>query len=224
MSGIEHMDLSITTSEETRFMNKHLNLIRTMSNKYKSSFHEVAGLVIIYYKFQIQPDGSEKGMTKRQFINFLHNSLDITDEKLRRHILSAIEVNRHPTPILTMKSWLSVMLIFLNGELKSKVNHCFKVYDVFQNGSISKRNMEYFLEDVFIGENTEDSRDIKLEFVDMLLRKLDVEGNGEISRENYESFALENPLGMELLGPCLPSRYAIRGFLSTFHPFVRNVR
>lgn len=184
----------------------------------------VAGLVIIYYKFQIQTGGSEKGMTKNQFINFLHNSLDITDEKLRRHILSAIEVTPYSPAILTMKSWLSAMLLFLNGELESKVNHCFKVYDIFQKDSISKRSMEYFLDDAFIGANIEDSSDMSAEFVDMLLRKLDVEGNGEISRESYGGYVLENPLGMEFLGPCLPSRYAIRGFLTTFYPFIRNVR
>ncbi|KAK5650189.1 hypothetical protein RI129_001218 [Pyrocoelia pectoralis] len=214
MSANVHLDVSIGKSEEARFMNKHLKLIQQMSKKYNCPFRKVSGLVIQYYKFQLQSNA--KGMTKAQFQDFLHYSLDITDQHFIKHIMSAIEVKRSST-VLPIESWVSAMMFFVNGNFKDQLEHCFKVYDAFNTGSINQRTMAYFLKGTFIGQNAEDAKDSLTDFMEVLMRKIDLNGNGEISYEDYKNFVLKHPLAMELLGPCLPSRYAVRGFLDTYY-------
>ncbi|KAB0805035.1 hypothetical protein PPYR_02005 [Photinus pyralis] len=223
MSFGVHFDLTISPSEETRFINKHTRFIRRISNEYHRPVQEIVALVLIYYKFQCESKGNAKGMTKNQLREFLHNTLDLTDIDLLEFIASSLDATRNPTPIFPMERWVRSMLLFFYGNTEDRIDHCFKVYDRYQEGRLSRNNMMSLMKNSLIVDEVEKEDSVR-DFVDLLTKRLDWDHDGIVSREDFVNYVRHVPLGLETFGQCLPNREAIRAFLSSFSPHVRNVK
>lgn len=55
------------------------------------------------------------------------------------------------------------------------------------------------------------------DFVEIILRKLDIDRDGKVSFEDYVTAVKSEPLLLEAFGQCLPTDGACRTFLSTLH-------
>lgn len=66
------------------------------------------------------------------------------------------------------------------------------------------------------GIDMEEIEDAEKEIVDICMRKLDVDGDGQVTKEDFTSAAMANPLLMQSVGPCLPDPNAMAAFLAMF--------
>ncbi|KAF5295558.1 hypothetical protein FQR65_LT10421 [Abscondita terminalis] len=223
MSVGVQFDSSISQSEETRFVSKNIKLFKNMAKKYNCTLDMTIRLGVIYYKFQVESKDKGKGMRKNQLLDFMYNSLNMTDDAINYCLLSVMDRPRNSTPIFFLDSWLKLMIIFLTGSLQAKIDLCFKVYDRLNQGIIARSSMFHFLDNCIIAETKEESEDALKDFVDLIFKKLDVDTDGIISKEDYTNHCVQDPLGIEFLGQCWPSRDALRTFSSSFNIKVDDI-
>lgn len=58
------------------------------------------------------------------------------------------------------------------------------------------------------------------DLVDIIIKKLDVDRDGKITFEDFQQCMKEQPLLLECLGQCLPTRLAVTAFLISFTPYI----
>ncbi|KAF2898849.1 hypothetical protein ILUMI_07328 [Ignelater luminosus] len=211
--------MGIGSMEEIRFKKKHVRLIHRLTKELHFSQEELENILLIYYNIQKQSEDKQHGITKDQFKEFLHNTLDMTDTEITNRIVHT--VSRGPSPIITMETWARVMSLFLRGTLEEKIKHCYSVYDIMFNGKIGRDIMVGFLDNCIISSSSdEDPEDAVKDLVEVLAKKIDLDRDGIISFEDYRKSCLAEPALLELLGPCLPSRLAVHSFLTFLTPHV----
>lgn len=52
--------------------------------------------------------------------------------------------------------------------------------------------------------------------IEVLTKKLDLDRDGKVSFNDYKESVLNQPMLLEALGKCLPSRENVKAFLTTF--------
>lgn len=98
-------------------------------------------------------------MSKVQLKDFLHSSFEITDEEIAEIVVGVVDAPRNTTPVFPMDSWAKMMAFFLRGSLEQKIKYCYKVYDKFNQGHITKNTMTYLLRHAFVMEGGGDDED-----------------------------------------------------------------
>lgn len=52
--------------------------------------------------------------------------------------------------------------------------------------------------------------------IEVITKKMDLDRDGRISFNDYKQTVLKEPMMLEVLGKCLPSRLAVHAFITTF--------
>ena len=84
---------------------------------------------------------------------------------------------------------------------------CFNIYDLNEDGYISREEMMTMMKNCFIvntSEQEEEGDGVK-DLVEMTLRKMDKDRDGRISLSDFQAAVSEEPLLLEAFGNCLPS-------------------
>ncbi|KAF2886971.1 hypothetical protein ILUMI_19202, partial [Ignelater luminosus] len=124
MSYSIHMDETLDVMEETRFKKKHASLIKKLTKELHFNYAEIESLFLIYYKFQKLGKVKQPGMTKDQFRELLHNTMDITDYEMTDYITTILD--RTPNRYFSMELWVRALSLFLRGTMQEKIDYCFK--------------------------------------------------------------------------------------------------
>ena len=92
------------------------------------------------------------------------------------------------------------------GSEEELVRFCFNIYDLNEDGYISKEEVMTMMQNCFIvhSEQEEEGDGVK-DLVDMTLRKMDKDRDGRISLSDFQASVSEEPLLLEAFGNCLPS-------------------
>ncbi|KAF5295556.1 hypothetical protein FQR65_LT10419 [Abscondita terminalis] len=210
-----HLDQSVGVMEETRFKKKYVQIIKKLAKESHFTIPEMEVLMLLYYK--IQKNGSEKspGVTKVQLREVLHAGFDMTDVDFTNNVV--MSMFRGPSPYVPKETFGKVMSTFLRGNLDDRIKHCFNVYDVMMKGFLRRDTLVRFLTPCFI-RGEEDTDDSVKDLADIITNKLDLNRDGQISSEEYKEAIEKDPLLMECLGICLPSRLAAYTILYTTLP------
>ncbi|KAJ3621184.1 hypothetical protein MTP99_003351 [Tenebrio molitor] len=218
MSFGVNLDSSMDSMEETRFKKKHSDLIQKLVKKLHFTYTELECIFIIYYK--LQKDNADKnatGITKNQLRDVLHSGLDMTDDALMDRIFSVFE--RGPSTTVSMETWATALSLWLRGTLEEKIDYCFSVYDLLGDGLIGRETMFFFLRSSLISQSSEDDAEESVkDMIEVITKKMDVDRDGKISFNDYKTTVLQQPMMLEALGQCLPSREAVHTFITTFTP------
>lgn len=84
---------------------------------------------------------------------------------------------------------------------------CFNIYDLNEDGYISKEEMMTMMKNCFIvnsSEQEEEGDGVK-DLVEMTLRKMDKDRDGRINLSDFQASVKEEPLLLEAFGNCLPT-------------------
>ena len=84
---------------------------------------------------------------------------------------------------------------------------CFNIYDLNEDGYISKEEMMTMMKNCFIANSSEQEEegDGVKDLVEMTLRKMDKDRDGRVSLSDFQASVLEEPLLLEAFGTCLPT-------------------
>lgn len=185
-----------------------------MHKKSHFSEQEIDAIAIIYFKFLGEFGVKREQMDRAQFRSFFQSTFHITDDILIDR--SFLYLDKGQTPYVTLETWIKTLSLFLRGTLEEKMQYCFFVYDLGGGGKIKRNDMIRLLRKCFIYEKDEDVELMVKDFADILVRKMDVDGDGEISYEDFAESVKGQKELLECFGRCLPDLLSTIDFLHTF--------
>ncbi|KAI4456907.1 calcium binding protein [Holotrichia oblita] len=218
------LDMSLDPMEETRFKKKHSDLITRLCKKLHFTYTELECVLLIYYKLQKESPDQKLGISKAQFRDVLHAGFDMTDDALMDRIFTALEKGTTHPAIISMETWASALSLFLRGTLEEKITHCFMVYDLMGDGMIGRDSMFQLLRTSLISSGSDDDAEEAVkDMIEILTKKMDLDRDGKISYNDYKQSVTNQPMLLECLGNCLPSRLAVHAFATSFTEAVGKV-
>ncbi|XP_065344036.1 calaxin-like isoform X1 [Cloeon dipterum] len=160
-------------------------------------------------------DGSRPVLDRECFRELLHNSLDLTEEKLMERIFHVFD--KRSEGVIDGERWVLGMSVLLKGTLSEKEAYCFSVYDLNGDGFISKEEILHLLAGCLAtpAAGDEDPEEGVRDLTDVALRKMDVDRDGKLSFNDYVEAIKQEPLLLEAFGPCLPSEQTCESFIAT---------
>lgn len=114
----------------------------------------------------------------------MHSTFDIaTEETLMERIFSSWEKGNEGLP-LRLEGWIIGLSAFLRGTMAEKASFCFRVYDLNNDGFITKDEMFTLLKNSLIKQPQDEDPDESVkDLVEIALRKFDVDKDGKVSAE-----------------------------------------
>ncbi|KAL7300722.1 hypothetical protein TKK_0006701 [Trichogramma kaykai] len=209
------VDLRNNSSAETVFRRKNSDLIAKLAKETLFNEREVTQLAVLHKKIS-----STRGpLTRQVFRDVFHGGLDFT-ENLRHLLIDRIygHFNKTNKLKLPIEHWVSGLSTIFRAPLPDKTKFAYKIYDLMRSNKITKEQMFPMLRGCMIKLPPEDDADETVrDMIDLLLKSLDVDRDGEISYEDFSSVVLDNyDLYLESMGPVFPSREAAHAFMTTF--------
>ncbi|KAG5306830.1 EFCB1 protein, partial [Acromyrmex insinuator] len=150
------------------------------------------------------------------FRELLHNTFHvITEDILVERLFCCWD--REIEGAIRLEPWIMGLDVFLRGSLRDKIVFCFHVYDLNNDGYITKDEIFQLLKNCLIKQPGEEDPDEGVkDLSELALKKLDVDHDGKISFRDYETAVIEEPLLLEAFGQCLPTDESCADFLNYF--------
>lgn len=217
-----HVDESLNVSEEVRFKQKHRNVMWELSRTTHFTLDCVQRLSLIYYHVIKLGKKHAKGITRDQLMEILHYGFSMTDYRLMDLILAILDKGEiFERNIWTLSKWVKTLSLITRGTLEEKIRYAFDIYQskVAIEPVISRRTMikhlrHSMIKDIGADEDADDES-VK-DLVDLMLKKMDHDGDGSLSFYDFRKSVLEEPLMLQCLGLVLPDRHRIYTFKHTF--------
>ncbi|XP_012219772.1 calaxin [Linepithema humile] len=159
-----------------------------------------------------------EGIDRTIFRELLHNTFHvITEDSLVERLFCCWD--REIEGVIRLEPWIIGLDVFLRGSLRDKITFCFRVYDLNNDGYITKDEIFQLLKNCLIKQPGEEDPDEGVkDLSELALKKLDVDHDGKISFRDYETAIKEEPLLLEAFGQCLPTEESCASFLTTLQP------
>ncbi|CAD5112035.1 DgyrCDS1284 [Dimorphilus gyrociliatus] len=144
-------------------------------------------------------------MDRTIFRDFLLQQFQMTDDIFMDRVFRAFDTDNNS--YVSEEEWVTGMSVFLRGTVQERVKFCFTVYDLNQDGYISREEMFHVLKNSLLKQASDEDPDEGIkELVDIALKALDQDHDNRISFLDFENSNKKDKytLVMELLGPCLP--------------------
>jgi len=195
---------------------------------------------------EVAINDSAKRLEERTHFNFeecvelLRMHAQITEKyplkiKFFRHILGSVfniknnfmlsrihfAFDRDANGVIDGDEWLISLSSFMRGEFDEQIEFSFSVYDINGDGALEREELSFFLADCLMeGEilNSEEVEEGTKEIVDMLMKKLDVNGDGAINFSDFKDACYKDPLLLQSCGLFMPASKYIRTFGAIFTP------
>ncbi|XP_063218651.1 calaxin [Bacillus rossius redtenbacheri] len=158
-----------------------------------------------------------EGLDRVVFRELLHNTFDlVTEEVLMDRIFCAFD--RCNVGTIRLEEWVCGLSVFLRGTFEERTAFCFLVYDLNNDGYISKDEMFHLLRNCLVKQPQDEDPDEGVkDLVEMALRKLDSDHDGKVSFKDYQKAVKDEPLLLEAFGQCLPAETPCQTFISTLN-------
>ncbi|XP_022192235.2 EF-hand calcium-binding domain-containing protein 1-like [Nilaparvata lugens] len=158
---------------------------------------------------------ANEGLSRVMFRELLHNTFDVvTEEVLMERIFSAFD--RQAAGWLRLEDWLLGLSVFLRGTLEERALFAFHVYDLNNDGFISREEMFLLLRNSLVKHPQDDDPDEGVkDLVELAVRKMDADRDGRLSQQDFRAAIAQEPLLLEAFGQCLPTHTAANTFLAT---------
>ncbi|XP_033640019.1 EF-hand calcium-binding domain-containing protein 1-like isoform X2 [Asterias rubens] len=157
-----------------------------------------------------RPDKLERTQVREQ----LHVKFGVTDDLILDRIVRVFDTDSDN--YVSQSEWLHGLSIFLRGTIEEKKQFCFKVYDLNDDGFITKEEVFNLLKNSMAKLQTEEDPDEGIkDLVDITIKKMDLDKDNKIGPDDFSSIVSVDPLYLEHFGACLPEQEFIESFLAT---------
>ncbi|KAL6255056.1 hypothetical protein P5V15_013389 [Pogonomyrmex californicus] len=206
-----------------------VKVIESLKKKTRFSRVELDNLCKLYKKLTTNSSQQQVGSIGRRpqsrpavekidriiFRELLHNTFHvITEDILVERLFCCWD--REIEGAIRLEPWIMGLDVFLRGSLRDKISFCFHVYDLNNDGYVTKDEIFQLLKNCLIKQPGEEDPDEGVkDLSELALKKLDVDHDGKISFRDYEMAVKEEPLLLEAFGQCLPTEESCAAFLAT---------
>ena len=208
------VDTTCEFKSQARFRNKNSKTIKEMAKKTRFDNQEFDSVCLVYFKLQEELGPTATNITRMQFRSVLYQVFNMPEDSMIERIMVVLDKNI--TPYVTLETWLVAMSIYLRGTLNEKIAYCFAAYDIIGDGIIKRDQIIALMRNTIIKHQVEDVEEAVKDFVDIIIKKFDIDLDGAISLNDFKTTIQQNPALLETFGQCLPDRAAVFGFLTTF--------
>jgi Ca2+-binding EF-hand superfamily protein len=154
-------------------------------------------------------------MDRSTFRDVLHRDFKMTDDFLMDRIFRAFDSDNDSH--ISMEEWIEGLSKFVRGTEEERIMFAFVVYDLNNDGYITKDEMFPMLKACMIKVPTEEDPDEGVkDLLDLVLKKLDIDKDGRVSHNDFKTAVLNEPLLLEAFGPCLPTTEIAEQFMDLF--------
>lgn len=162
-----------------------------------------------------------QGFNRTQFRELLHQGFDLTEDLLMDRIFKTFDTNNDG--LVDDSEWVAGLAVFLRGNLAEKINYTFSVYDMNSDGFISKDEIFQLLKPCQVRQNPEEEPDESVkDLVEIALKKMDLDKDGKLSLADFKTSIENEPLLIEVFGPCLPEEEKVEDFENIMFNDLRN--
>ncbi|RLU21605.1 hypothetical protein DMN91_005978 [Ooceraea biroi] len=156
-----------------------------------------------------------EGIDRTIFRELLHNTFHvITEDTLIERLFCCWD--REIEGAIRLEPWIMGLDVFVRGSLHDRIFFCFRVYDLNNDGYITKDEIFQLLKNCLIKQPGEEDPDEGVkDLSELALKKLDIDHDGKISFRDYETAVKAEPLMLEGFGHCLPTEESCAAFLKT---------
>ncbi|XP_034950553.1 EF-hand calcium-binding domain-containing protein 1-like [Chelonus insularis] len=209
------IDMLNESSKEIVYIRKNRPLLKKLAKETHFNLKEVEALALIHYKI-CKEHGS---ISRTLFRDIFHSGLDYT-ENIRHLLVDKVfsAMIQQNALHINMEQWVRGFSVILRGTLEERINFAFKVYDLMMTGRIKREQIFNNMRGCFISLGSDENVDETLkDFVDLILKTLDVDRDGSISEGDFKSAVMDkDKLLLECMGPVFPSRDYQYAFSTTF--------
>ncbi|KAL0267854.1 UNVERIFIED_CONTAM: hypothetical protein PYX00_010005 [Menopon gallinae] len=203
-------DETIGSLETIRFLNRCMKLTNDLKNRTHFTLQELQNILIVHYK--LTKHGGP--INYRRFREIAHRLFDITGDEHYDKIYYRFD--QHRGMQVSLESWATCLSVLLRGTMEEKIDYCWKVYDQYNLGYLTRELMfQYMRKSIIKASAGEDSDEVVKDLVDVILKKMDIDRDGKLSYEDYKTSVSKNPMLLEALGQVLPPRTFVLSFLTT---------
>lgn len=198
---------------------KALKVIQTIGKNNHFSSDERIHLCTMF----VRNFGAEKhpglklnSIDARGFQRIMHATFGITNEKIIEGLFRAFDFAGNN--IITEPEWIRGLSLFVRGKFEERLQIVWQVYDTNEDGILSREEMYSLLQDCLVKTKADDNdtEEAVKDLVEMLFRKLDVNHDGKVDKEDFWSAVGEDNLLLECCGQVFPSQRHIDVFEATF--------
>ncbi|XP_034124419.1 EF-hand calcium-binding domain-containing protein 1 [Drosophila guanche] len=218
LSGKINPKLLDTLRKKTRFSKDELDALCRIYRKLVSNCQYAAKTLASSSSSAAiaKPHAAVEGIDRIVFRELLHSTFDIvTEEILMERIFCSWDKAHEGLP-LRLEGWLIGLSTFLRGTSTERAGFCFRVYDLNQDGFITKDEMFTLLRNCLIKQPQDEDPDEGVkDLVEIVLKKFDLDKDGKVSLEDFMATVSAEPLLIEAFGQCLPTDSAVGSFFST---------
>ncbi|CAL7939811.1 unnamed protein product [Xylocopa violacea] len=208
------MKLTESLKRKTRFSWSELDSLCKLYKKLINSGQQQVGQSVIIGR-RPQPNQTIEGIDRTIFRELLHNTFRvITEVALVERIFCCWD--RENEGIIRLEPWVMGLDLYLRGSLREKIEFCFKVYDLNNDGFITKDEIFQLFKNCLMKQPGEEDPDEAVkDLSELALKKLDVDRDGKISFLDYKVAVTEEPLLLEAFGQCLATDETCASILAT---------
>jgi len=152
----------------------------------------------------------------RGFQRIMHATFGITNEKIIEGLFRTFDFAGNNT--ITEPEWIRGLSLFIRGKFEERLQVVWTVYDANEDGMISREEMYTLLQDCLVKTKADDNdtEEAVKDLVEMLFRKLDMNHDGKVDKEDFWAAVKEDNLLLECCGQVFPSQRHIDVFEATF--------
>ncbi|BFZ14037.1 hypothetical protein BsWGS_17076 [Bradybaena similaris] len=166
--------------------------------------------IITYAECLVTGDNQEISMTK--FMSEMTHQFSLNSYYMITTIFDVFNISRRGTrKSLTLEQYCKLICTFLTTNLDVKIDFVFSVYDVDQDGFITRAEAYTHLKPT-IPQEDDEQEDMLKELIELVLKAVDRDGNGRIDLEEFRELVKKDVLCIELLGQCLPEEKDVQKF------------
>jgi len=159
---------------------------------------------------------SQSKMDRLHFREVLHSCFEMIDDLMLDLTFRAFD--RNSDGIVDAKEFLCALSSMMRGDEDEMVEFCYYVYDMNGDGSLAREELYQCLKGSFLagyGLEPDEIEDAERDIVELALKKLDVNRDGQITFEDFKAAVKTDPLLIQACGPCLISPKCMARFLFT---------
>lgn len=112
-------------------------------------------------------------------------------------LFDAFDVNGDNT--IDFREFIDGLSVFVKGTPDEKMELSFKLYDIHRDGYITQKGLVEVMTQMYATINVDDQGDCINELVGRIFEDLDVNGDGQLSIQEYKLMALKEPMIVNFL-------------------------
>jgi len=155
--------------------------------------------------------------------DILHIIFHITDDTMLDLVFHSFD--RDSDGIIDEVEWVKGLSVMLRGTTDELIDWCYYVYDLNGDGGLAREELHHCLKGcVYAGYGVEPDEldECERDIVEIVMRHLDIDRDGQITIRDFEIACSKNPLLLVSIGPCLPPSRCMAAFLALFADKYRN--